>query len=121
MRNGLLRICGGSLVALVVFVVFSASGESPNHRALAGTGGLIPGQGFLAFSSKVDQRRELLYLIDPVRQRLCVYRVNFDGKDEIVSLAAVRHFAADMQLSEFNTKPSVAKFRGILGQTPRRE
>jgi len=75
----------------------------------------------LAFSSKVDQGREFLYLVDPVQQRLCVYRVNFDGKDEIVSLVAVRHFAADLQLSEFNTVPSVATIGGILGQTPRRK
>ena len=121
MRNGLLRVCGGSFVALAAFVAFSASGKAPSHRALAEPGGLNPGQGFLAFSSPIDQAREFLYLVDPVQQRLCVYRINFDGKDEIVSLAAVRHFAADLQLSEFNTVPSVANLGRILGQTPKRK
>ena len=121
MRNGLLRLGGGSFVALAAFVAFSASGKAPSHRALAGSGGLNPGQEFLAFSSPIGQGREFLYLIDPVRQRICVYRVNYDGKETTVSLGAVRHFSADLQLSEFNTIPSVAKIEGILGQTPRRK
>lgn len=121
MRKGLLRVCGWILVPVAAFVVFSGPGKIPNHAALAATGDAITGQGLIAFSSKIDQQRELLYLIDPVRQRICIYRVNYDGKKTTVSLGAVRHFSADLQLSEFNTIPSVAKIEGILGQTPRRK
>lgn len=117
MRNGLLRTGGVVLVGVVALAALGGQASQTTGRVLAAPEGHGSAEGIFAFSSSLDKDRQLLYVIDAGSQRICVYQVDHSGKDTELTLEAVRTYAADLQLTEFNTKPSVAKIEGMIGQT----
>lgn len=74
---------------------------------------IAPAQGLMALLDGPDAGPKLLYVIDPRDRVLCIY--DFDVRKNKLRLAAVRHFAADMQLAEFqNEPPTVANIEELV-------
>lgn len=66
----------------------------------------------MAFTSE-SAGGQLVYLIDQKQKVLSVYE--FDGKKHKLKLAAVRHYAADHLLAEFNNEaPTVADVEQLV-------
>lgn len=122
MRNGLLKTGGVAFVGLMALAMLEGQGSRSTRQALAAPDGQGYDQRVFAFSSPFDKDRQLLYVIDAGSQRICIYRVqhNGTGSELTLELEAVRNYAADLHLTEFNTKPSVAKIEGMLGQSLKR-
>ena len=77
---------------------------SAQLRSPAVPGGATPGSSpnIVAFSVPSLNQTHLLYLIDTQTRAFAVYQVNPAGDKGALKLAAVRKFAADLQLDEFN-------------------
>jgi hypothetical protein len=119
MRKGLLKTGGFILAAAGVLAVAAGHRTDAARRADAAPLSQPNDQRIFAFASSFDKGRQLLYFFDGGTQRICVYLVNHDGKSTELELVAVRNYGADLQLSEFNTAPSVADIEEMLGQAPR--
>ena len=59
------------------------------------------------FMSPLEQNRAALCMVDVARQRLAVYQVDF-GRERL-KLIAVRDFAADFGLSDYNNEAPLPK------------
>lgn len=56
---------------------------------------------------------QLLYLVDPAQKVLSVYE--YDARKGKMRLSAVRHYAADHQLAEYNNEPpKVAEIEDLV-------
>ena len=81
--------------------------------AQAGVAGAGATPELVAFASDLSSGGQALYLIDPKTKVLSVYE--FDAKKSKLKLAAIRHYAADHQLSEFNNEqPFVADIEQLI-------
>jgi len=66
------------------------------------------------FMAPLEQNRVALCMVDVARQRLAVYQVDF-GRERL-KLVAVRDFAADFGLSDYNNEAPLPKdIRAWLG------
>jgi len=127
MRNGWPKFLACTVVVVIALAALISDGDFRGRQAWAANTGQSAESGVYAFSSAIGNGHELLYVFDAGSRRICIYRVDFEGKAglegkrTLLKLEAVRNFAADLQLSELNTEPSVAKIEGMLGQALGRE
>lgn len=107
----------GAALALAGFGVgvWWASGVAL-PKAAAGTAGAASGGEIIAFASDVNGgANQALFLLDPKQKIFSIY--DFDLRKGKLKLAAVRHFAADHQLAEFNNEPPyVAEIEKLVRQ-----
>lgn len=84
-------------------------------RVQAGVAGGGSAPEVVAFTADAVNGGQVLYLIDPKQKVVSLYE--FDTKKAKLKLAAVRHYEADQQLSEFNNEPpTVAEIEKLVRQ-----
>lgn len=97
--NGM--VFGAFAAGLVVGWVSLYRQGTPTVEA-AGASAASRGE-LIAISADAANGSHVVYLIDPHEKVLSAYQ--FDPKKSRMKLSAVRHYAADHQLSEFNNEP----------------
>lgn len=71
------------------------------------------GEGLIAFSSELDDRQQMLTVIDPVARVMSVYHVNRASGE--ITLKSVRNLHWDLMVEQFNgASPSPKEIRALL-------
>ncbi len=114
MRNvviGLTLLAASSGGAIAGWVCTSQAQAQRPLREAAAHGFAEP--GLLALPADVDERRQLITLIDPQSRSMVVYQI--DKPSGEVSLRSVRNIHWDLQMDEFNGKSPLPKeIRSLL-------
>ena len=104
-----------AMLAIGVGLGWGLAELSSARRAEAATPIAAGNAETAVFSAEKSANGQLVFVVDPRAQVLSVYE--FDTKKSRLKLAAVRHYAADHQLSEYNNEaPNVADIEKLVRQ-----
>jgi hypothetical protein len=96
MKATLLGLVGG-VVAVMVAGLFLGVG-TPLHAERVSN--YEPSGELIALPSQVDNTRQQIVVIDPLRRAMCIYHI--DTPSGTVTLKSARSISGDLQIDEFN-------------------
>jgi hypothetical protein len=113
------QLLAGAALAVAGFAVGALwFGGVLSPKLAAGPAGSVGATGgeIIAFASEVNGgANQALFFLDPKQKIFSIY--DYDVRKGKLKLAAVRHFAADQQLAEFNNEPPyVAEIEKLIRQ-----
>ena len=96
MKSTLFGAVGGTLIAVLVGSVFGHENSVfAQHPSV-----YDPSATLIAFTNQVDNARQQITVIDPVKRVICVYHVDLPTGG--ITLKSVRNISGDLQIDDFN-------------------
>ncbi len=96
MKTTLFAAVGGALIAIFVGSMFGHESAVFAQRPSA----YDPTGELIALPAHVDNGRQQITVIDPIKRVICVYHVDLPSGG--ISLKSVRNISGDLQIDDFN-------------------